>query len=90
MSASVLKALPGKLDIKRHSPSILYVYVLYFDTDNKCRNNATCHDLHLGYWCECLGPGYEGLLCEREKDECTDWKPCQNGGTCVDKFSGYR
>ena len=26
MSTSVLKALPGKLDIKRHSPSILYVY----------------------------------------------------------------
>ena len=27
MSTSVLKALPGKLDIKRHSPSILYLYV---------------------------------------------------------------
>ena len=25
MSTCVLKALPGKLDIKRHSPSILYV-----------------------------------------------------------------
>ena len=25
MSTSVLKALPGKLDIKRHSPSIFYV-----------------------------------------------------------------
>ena len=25
MSTSVLKALPGKLDIKRHSPRILYV-----------------------------------------------------------------
>ena len=27
MSTSILKALPGKPDIKRHSPSILYVYV---------------------------------------------------------------
>ena len=26
MSTCVLKALPGKLDIKRHSPSILYLY----------------------------------------------------------------
>ena len=26
MSTSVLKALPGKLDIKRHSPSILYIF----------------------------------------------------------------
>ena len=25
MSTSVLKTLPGKLDIKRHSPSILYI-----------------------------------------------------------------
>ena len=27
MSTSVLKALPGKLDIKSHSPSILYIAV---------------------------------------------------------------
>ena len=26
MSTNVLKALPGKLDIKRHSPSSLYIY----------------------------------------------------------------
>ena len=25
MSTSILEALPGKLDIKRHSPSILYI-----------------------------------------------------------------
>ena len=25
MSTSLLKALPGKLDVKRHSPSILYI-----------------------------------------------------------------
>ena len=37
MSTSVLKALPGKLDIKRHSPSILYLLdqnvFLYFIID---------------------------------------------------------
>ena len=27
MSLSVLKALPGKLDIKRHLPSILYLFI---------------------------------------------------------------
>ena len=42
MSISVLKALPGKRDIKRHSPSILYMpctpqgknqstYYIYYD-----------------------------------------------------------
>ena len=30
MSTSVLKALPGKLDIKRHSPSILYLQYSLF------------------------------------------------------------
>ena len=29
MSTRVLEALPGKLDIKRHSPSILYFYVIF-------------------------------------------------------------
>ena len=28
MSTSVLEALPGKLDIKRHSPGILYVLLI--------------------------------------------------------------
>ena len=31
MPASFLKALPGKLDIKRHSPSILYLQILLLD-----------------------------------------------------------
>ena len=29
MSTSVLKALPGKLDIKRHSPGIIVLYTIY-------------------------------------------------------------
>ena len=33
MSTSVLKALPGKLDIKRHSPSILYLLLLQQKND---------------------------------------------------------
>ena len=32
MSTSVLKALPGKLDIKRHSPSILYIQALLIES----------------------------------------------------------
>ena len=56
MSTSVLKALPGKLDIKRHSPSILYIsdtilpiYVRVscvplvwngFQNDNTCRKST--------------------------------------------------
>ena len=44
MSTCVLKALPGKLDIKRHSPSNLYFhcicYVLYCHED--CVNKTLC------------------------------------------------
>ena len=43
MSTSVLKALPGKLDIKRHSPSILYVLlILEFDI-------LSLNDLNTGF-----------------------------------------
>ena len=55
MSTSVLKALPGKLDNKRHSPSILYsfsslattlVYTAYYDLlTQKCDVAA-----HLQVW----------------------------------------
>ena len=34
MSTSILKALPGKPDIKRHSPSILYI-TCYSNLQNK-------------------------------------------------------
>ena len=33
MSTSVLKAEPDKLDIKRHSPSIIYVYDVIINND---------------------------------------------------------
>ena len=35
MSTSVLKALPGKLDIKRHSPSILYLLCIVYHGETK-------------------------------------------------------
>ena len=45
MSTSFLKALPGKLDIKRHSPSILYIYSRKFvlELGDNCIQN-----FHLG------------------------------------------
>ena len=43
MSTSVLKALPGKLDIKRRSPSILYLHTVYkvMFLLNNCKQNIT-------------------------------------------------
>ena len=39
MTTSAIKALPGKLDIKRHSPSILYEAInsLLFNSGSPCR-----------------------------------------------------
>ena len=51
MSTSVLKALPGKLDIKRHSPSILYLLGLLdpvvYNVSNippRLRSESQCHN----------------------------------------------
>ena len=53
MSTSVLKALPGKLDIKRLSPSILYVtcvlnytlLLLLVSMAWKCHNHRSTHSI---------------------------------------------
>ena len=57
MSSSIFEALPGKLDIKRHSPRILYLYVaflwaiLHLDCRGyfaklKVKFNANCTESH--------------------------------------------
>ena len=42
MSTCVLKALPGKLDIKRHSPSILYLDSIHADCQRDFRSQGFC------------------------------------------------
>ena len=34
-------------------------------------------------------PGYQGVNCEYEVDECQN-QPCQNGGTCVDLVNHFK
>ena len=49
MSASILKVvLPGKLDIKRHSPSILFIY----EADMEKRKIDNIHsEIAYGHYC---------------------------------------
>ena len=48
MSTIILRALPGKLDIKRHSPSILYVFdissILLYTSDILSEDFLGCLD----------------------------------------------
>ena len=44
MSTCVLKALPGKLDIKRNSPSILYLYHQRQNHTGQCKRTGGCYN----------------------------------------------
>ena len=56
-----------------------------------CDCNSICLKCNFqaggGYLCECP-PGYEGVNCETNTDECAD-SPCLNGGTCIDGIDSY-
>ena len=57
MSTSVLKALPGKFDIKRHSPKILYLSI-----QQNPNSRLEAADLQMpakarSYVCKCCGSG---------------------------------
>ena len=58
---------------------------------NPCKNGATCIDIIDGvadsFNCSCP-PGYDGIYCKRNIDECAS-SPCQNGGFCVDYINQY-
>ncbi|KAK7474971.1 hypothetical protein BaRGS_00033782 [Batillaria attramentaria] len=52
-----------------------------------CKNGATCIPTCSGERCECL-PGFTGLWCESEIDECSS-RPCENGGLCRNHINKY-
>ena len=54
-----------------------------------CKNNGTCHDLHLRFNCSCL-PGFSDSQCMTNIDECNLTLPhhCHNG-TCNDAINNF-
>ena len=53
MSTSVLKALPGKLDIKRHSPSIPYLPIMFLLSRGcQCSVSLPCGPLDWSVVCD--------------------------------------
>ena len=52
-----------------------------------CLNNGTCINLEGSYRCNCP-PGFTGINCESDVDECLS-APCKFGGTCVNTVGSY-
>ena len=89
MSTCVLKALPGKLDIKRHSPSILYIPHLIENTipeSEKTQENIAFNRAKRSQF----KAGYQNAAGNRQ-DSMTDThkthtvKPVLSGHTKIDK-----
>ena len=61
------------------------------EQDN-CRNNGFCNTSStegiIETSCECL-PGYTGLTCETEINECLS-DPCENNGKCIDLIGRFQ
>ena len=61
------------------------------EQDN-CTNNGVCNASStegiIETSCECL-PGYTGLTCESEIDECLS-DPCENSGICIDLIGRFQ
>ncbi|CAG5125571.1 unnamed protein product, partial [Candidula unifasciata] len=54
-----------------------------------CQHNSTCNNIFKdGFKCNCT-PGYNGILCETEINECIAYSPCKNRGSCRDKVADY-
>ena len=76
MTTSVLKALPGKLDIKRHSPSILYIQVLVQSYKSQSLSRTCETQISKNYLYTGLSPGLEVIKLEynlRLKIKRNDW-----------------
>ncbi|MEQ2237633.1 hypothetical protein ILYODFUR_025103 [Ilyodon furcidens] len=63
-------------------------YLNYCTNHRPCQNQASCTNTGEGsYTCTCR-PGFLGLNCEIETNEC-DSNPCRNGGSCKDLLNGF-
>lgn len=53
-----------------------------------CFNGGTCLNGNFSADCVCV-PGFTGLRCEKEIDECEP-NPCKNNATCEDGINQFR
>ncbi|KAL3052736.1 hypothetical protein OYC64_005292 [Pagothenia borchgrevinki] len=81
--------LPWQCNCQEGWGGLLCDQDLNFCTHHRpCVNGATCMNTGQGsYTCTCL-PGFTGVNCELEMQEC-DSNPCRNGAICTNLESGY-
>ena len=53
-----------------------------------CENGASCNDLINAFTCSCT-PGYTGMYCRVDIDECALYSPCQHRSSCQDLVADY-
>lgn len=65
--------------------------VLDYCASQPCKNGATCVNTHKGdFMCTCA-PGFKGMTCAEDLDECSaNASLCLNRGVCRNTFGSYR
>ena len=53
-----------------------------------CINSVNCTNTSGNYSCSCL-PGFTGLDCSIDQDECNLSQPCKYNGTCFNTYGDY-
>ena len=82
------------LSLTPHLPNIIYMHAQDInectESTHDCDQNAACLNEPIGsYTCQCtVGFIGDGKNCT-ERDECVEFTPCNNGGTCTDLVNNY-
>ena len=60
----------------------------YHCNHSPCKNGGSCEEKDAGKAVCICPPGYQGLDCSKDVDECAS-SPCQNGGECKNTIGGF-
>ncbi|CAL4172489.1 unnamed protein product, partial [Meganyctiphanes norvegica] len=55
---------------------------------NPCHNGGSCEEGQYGPLCKCTN--FSGVTCKEDVNECTQSDLCQNGGTCINTYGGFK
>jgi len=89
ITLALLKTLPAAAALDTTAPATTTTAYPWCNAVDPCANNATCSVVAgSGYHCTCE-PGWVGINCTENIDECASI-PCKNGGSCMDLVNGFQ